>query len=173
MTRDLLTPKDFPFGTKRPSVDSNYFRTFNRDNVSLADIKAAPIEEITTDGIRTVDAHHALDMIIYATGFDAFTGSLLRPEITGRGGVTLRDKWAAGPINYLGLGVSGFPKMFIVVGPGSPFLLSNVILSIEQQVDWLAVMLARARDNGHRLFPPFIESPCDTIKCRKEQSIQW
>ena len=86
-------------------------------------------------------------MIIYATGFDAFTGSLLRPEIVGRGGLTLREKWTAGPVSYLGLGVSGFPNMFIVVGPGSPSLLSNVILSIEQQVDWLVELLDRARQD--------------------------
>ena len=146
-TRALLTPKGFPFGTKRPSVDSNYFSTFNRDNVTLVDIKAAPIKEITPDGIRTDTAQYPLDMIIYATGFDAFTGSLLRPEIVGRGGLTLREKWAAGPVSYLGLGVSGFPNMFIVVGPGSPSLLSNVILSIEQQVDWLVKLLDRARQD--------------------------
>lgn len=144
-TRALLTPVGFPFGTKRPSVDSNYFATFNRENVTLVDIKAAPIEEITPTGIKTSSAEYPLDIIIYATGFDAFTGSLLRPEIVGRGGVTLREKWSAGPVSYLGLGVTGFPNMFVVVGPGSPSLLSNVILSIEQQVDWLAALLAHAR----------------------------
>lgn len=144
VTRDLLTPKGFPFGTKRPSVDSNYWPAFNRDNVTLVDIKSAPIQEITPTGIRTADAHYPLDMIIYATGFDAFTGSLLRPEITGRGGIKLREKWAAGPVSYLGIGVAGFPNMFIVVGPGSPSLLSNVILSIEQQVDWLSSLIEYA-----------------------------
>ena len=144
-TRALLTPVGFPFGTKRPSVDSNYFATFNRENVALVDIKAAPIEKITPAGIKTGSAEYPLDIIIYATGFDAFTGSLLRPEIVGRNGVTLREKWSAGPISYLGLGVAGFPNMFVVVGPGSPSLLSNVILSIEQQVEWLAALLAHAR----------------------------
>ena len=145
VTRDLLTPKGFPFGTKRPSVDSNYWPAFNRDNVTLVDIKSTPIQEITPTGIRTADAHYPLDMIIYATGFDAFTGSLLRPEITGRGGIKLRDKWAAGPVSYLGIGIAGFPNMFIVVGPGSPSLLSNVILSIEQQVDWLSSLIEYAK----------------------------
>ena len=144
-TRALLTPVGFPFGTKRPSVDSNYFATFNRENVALVDIKAAPIEKITPAGIKTGSAEYPLDIIIYATGFDAFTGSLLCPEIVGRNGVTLREKWSAGPISYLGLGVAGFPNMFVVVGPGSPSLLSNVILSIEQQVEWLAALLAHAR----------------------------
>ena len=144
--RDLLTPQGFPFGTKRPSVDSNYFATFNRANVSLVDIKADPIEAIVADGIRTRDTHYPLDIILLATGFDAFTGSLLKPEIVGRGGVTLRQKWADGPVSYLGLSVSGFPNMFIIVGPGSPSLLSNVILSIEQQVDWLTQLIVHARD---------------------------
>ncbi len=147
-TRATLTPQGFPFGTKRPSVDSNYFATFNRPNVSLVDIKANPIEAITASGIRTRDGDHPLDVIILATGFDAFTGSLLKPEITGRDGITLRKKWAAGPVTQLGLSVSGFPNMFIIVGPGSPSLLSNVILSIEQQVDWLAALLRHARDRG-------------------------
>lgn len=148
VTKDLLTPTGFPFGTKRPAVDSNYFQTFNRKDVSLVDIKAAPIEAITADGIRTSDAEYPLDIIIYATGFDAFTGSLLAPQIKGKGGVTLSEKWAAGPVTYLGLGVSGFPNMFIIVGPGSPSLLSNVILSIEQQVDWLCGLLEDACEKG-------------------------
>ena len=148
-TRKLLTPEGFPFGTKRPSVDSDYFATFNRDNVKLVDIKRCPITDITPNGLRTTDQEYPLDIIIYATGFDAFTGSLLRPEITGRDGFTLREKWAAGPQNYLGLGVSGFPNMFVLVGPGSPSLLSNVILSIEQQVDWLSDLISHARSNGH------------------------
>ncbi len=147
-TRKLLTPEGFPFGTKRPSVDSNYFATFNRDNVTLVDIKSSPIKDIIPNGLRTSEQEYPLDIIIYATGFDAFTGSLLRPEIKGRNGVTLREKWAAGPHNYLGLGVSGFPNMFVLVGPGSPSLLSNVILSIEQQVDWLSDLIGFANKKG-------------------------
>ncbi len=162
LTRDLLTPRGFPFGTKRPSVDSNYFQTFNRDNVSLVNIKASPIEMITADGIQTQDATYPLDIIIYATGFDAFTGSLLAPQIKGRGGVTLSEKWGAGPVTYLGLGVSDFPNMFIIVGPGSPSLLSNVILSIEQQVDWLCAFLADARNKG-----------VDVIEASPESEKQW
>lgn len=146
-TRALLTPQGFPFGTKRPSVDSHYFATFNRDNVTLVDIKAAPIKAITPDGIRTADADYPLDIIVMATGFDAFTGSLLRPAISGRGGLTLSEAWNDGPVSYLGLSVADFPNMFIIVGPGSPSLLSNVILSIEQQVDWLAALLGHARDH--------------------------
>ncbi len=144
-TREALTPRDFPFAAKRPSVDSGYFETFNRDNVTLADIRANPIEAITATGIRTSAEHHELDIIVFATGFDALTGSLLRPDIVGRDGVTLREKWSGGPATYLGLMVAGFPNMFIIAGPGSPSLLSNVLLSTEQHVDWIADLLTHVR----------------------------
>ncbi len=145
---EKLTPKGFPFGTRRPSVDSGYFPTFNRANVDLVDISETPIEAITPQGIRTSAAEIPFDVIIYATGFDAFTGSLLKPEIVGRGGLTLREKWSAGPVSYLGIGVHGFPNMFIIVGPGSPSLLSNVLLSSEEQIDWLAALFEFARSRG-------------------------
>lgn len=148
VTREKLTPKGFPFGTRRPSVDSGYFATFNRTNVDLIDISETPIEEFTPQGIRTSAADIPLDVIIYATGFDAFTGSLLKTEITGRGSVTLREKWSAGPTSFLGLGVHGFPNMFIIGGPGSPSLLSNVLLSSEEQIDWLAALFEFARSRG-------------------------
>jgi cyclohexanone monooxygenase len=144
-TREQLMPRDFPFAAKRPSVDSGYFETFNRDNVTLADIRSHPIQEITPTGIRTSAAHHQLDMIVFATGFDALTGSLLRPEIVGRDGVTLAQKWSGGPATYLGVMVSGFPNLFIIAGPGSPSLLSNVLLSTEQHVDWIADLLTHVR----------------------------
>lgn len=147
VTREKLTPRGFPFGARRPSVDSGFFQAFNRDNVELVDIREHPIVEFTPTGIRTTAAHHEFDIIIFATGFDVFTGSLLKPDIVGRGGQTLKQKWANGPVSYLGLGVNGFPNLFIIVGPGSPSLLSNVLLSSEQQVDWLAAMfrIAAAR----------------------------
>jgi cyclohexanone monooxygenase len=122
-------------------VDSGYFQAFNRDNVELADLRESPIVEFSADGIRTSAKTHALDMIIFATGFDAFTGSLLKPNIIGRGGLTLREKWAAGPVTQLGVSVSEFPNMLIVVGPGSPSLLSNVMVSTEEQIDWLADLI--------------------------------
>ena len=146
--RDKLTPKGFPFGTRRPSVDSGYFKTFNRTNVALVDISETPIKEFTAGGIRTTDAEYPLDIIIYATGFDAFTGSLLKPEIVGSGGQTLRDKWAAGPTSFLGIAVNGFPNMFVIVGPGSPSLLSNVLLSSEEQIDWLVALFEHCRAHG-------------------------
>jgi cation diffusion facilitator CzcD-associated flavoprotein CzcO len=145
VTREKLTPKGFPFGTRRPSVDSGYFGTFNRPNVDLVDISETPIKEISPQGIRTSLAEIPLDVIIYATGFDAFTGSLLKPGITGRCGLTLREKWSAGPTSFLGIGVHGFPNMFIIGGPGSPSLLSNVLLSSEEQIDWLAALFEFAR----------------------------
>jgi len=146
--REALMPRGFPFGTKRPSVDSGYFSTFNRDNVTLADLRRDPIERLTETGIATALNHYELDVLVYATGFDAMTGSLLRPEIVGRAGQTLREHWSAGPRTYLGLFVSGFPNMFIIAGPGSPSLLSNVLVSIEQHVDWLADLLVTMKRQG-------------------------
>ena len=146
--REKLTPKGFPFGTRRPSVDSGYFEAFNRDNVALVDISATPIVEFTEHGIRTTMGELDFDIVIYATGFDAFTGSLLAPQIVGRGGLTLAEKWSAGPTSYLGIGVHGFPNMFVIVGPGSPSLLSNVLLSSEEQIDWLIELFEHARREG-------------------------
>lgn len=147
-TREKLVPKDHAFAARRPSVDSGYFEAFNRDNVELADVRAHPIVEFTPEGLRTEDKLHKLDMVIFATGFDAFTGSLLKPDIRGRDGKLLRDKWAAGPITQLGIGVADFPNLLIVVGPGSPSLLSNVMVSIEEQTDWMADMIEAADDRG-------------------------
>ncbi len=146
--REKLIPKDFPFGTRRPSVDSGYFAAFNRDNVALVDISETPIEAFTPAGICTGGTEYPFDIIIYATGFDAFTGSLLKPEVIGRGGVSLREKWAAGPVSFLGIGVHGFPNLFIIVGPGSPSLLSNVLLSSEEQIDWLSELFAYCDAHG-------------------------
>jgi cyclohexanone monooxygenase len=146
--RDKLTPKGHPFGARRPSVDSGYFQAFNRDNVELADVRESPIVEFTATGLRTTAKHHELDLVIFATGFDAFTGSLLKPDIVGRGGLTLRQKWADGPVTQLGVAVADFPNLFIVVGPGSPSLLSNVLVSTEEQIDWLAQLLAHMDASG-------------------------
>ena len=154
VTRAKLLPGDFPFGAKRPSVDSGYFTTFNRDDVTLVDVRTDPIEAVTPTGVRTASGEHPLDVLVFATGFDAMTGSLLRPEITGRDGVTLREHWSAGPRTYLGPFVAGFPNLFIVAGPGSPSLLSNVLLSIEQHVDWLADLLTHLRATGADVFEP-------------------
>ncbi|GAA2011177.1 flavin-containing monooxygenase [Nocardioides kribbensis] len=147
--REKLMPRDFPFAAKRPSVDSGYFETFNRDDVTLADIREDPLQAMTPTGLRTASgAEHDLDVVVFATGFDALTGSLLRPTITGRGGLTLKEKWSAGPVTQLGLCVHDFPNLFIVAGPGSPSLLSNVLLSTEQHVDWIAALLAHLESVG-------------------------
>jgi cyclohexanone monooxygenase len=143
VVRDKLTPKGHPFAARRPSVDSGYFQAFNRDNVELADLRESPIVEFTPEGIRTTAKSHGFDIIIFATGFDAFTGSLLKPEIVGRGGNTLKAKWSAGPVTQLGVSVADFPNMLIVVGPGSPSLLSNVMVSTEEQIDWLAALIRK------------------------------
>jgi cyclohexanone monooxygenase len=146
--REKLVPSGHPFAARRPSVDSGYFQAFNRDNVELADLREFPIQEFTPKGIRTADKEHGFDIVIFATGFDAFTGSILKPRIEGRDGLTLKDKWSEGPITQLGVGVAGFPNMLIVVGPGSPSLLSNVMVSIEEQIDWLAELVAYMDANG-------------------------
>lgn len=144
--REKLMPTTHGFGTRRPTVDSGYFEAFERDNVELADIREAPIVEFTETGIRTTAAEYPLDMVIFATGFDALTGALLKPRITGRGGVTLKEKWAQGPITQMGIGTAGFPNLLIVGGPGSPTVLSNVMVSTEMQVDWLTDLLNHLRE---------------------------
>jgi cation diffusion facilitator CzcD-associated flavoprotein CzcO len=146
---EALVPRDYPIGTKRLCVDTNYYDTFNRDNVTLIDIRTAPIEAITPYGLRTRDETYELDSIVFATGFDAMTGALLAIDIRGRGGRTLSQHWDAGPRTYLGLAVAGFPNFFIVTGPGSPSVLSNMIVSIEQHVDWIADCITSLRRDGH------------------------
>jgi cyclohexanone monooxygenase len=155
---ELLIPKTYPIGTKRLCVDTEYYATFNRDNVTLVDVRASPIEEILPDGLRTRAARYTLDSLVFATGFDAMTGALLKIDIRGRGGLTLRDKWAAGPRTYLGLAVAGFPNLFAITGPGSPSVLSNMIVSIEQHADWIAECLRYLRAQGHGTIEATVES---------------
>jgi cation diffusion facilitator CzcD-associated flavoprotein CzcO len=147
-TAEILCP-DQVIGCKRMCVDTNYYATFNRPNVHLVDLRTAPITRITAQGIQTAAASYELDAIVYATGFDAMTGALMRIDIRGRGGVTLRDAWAAGPQTYLGLGVAGFPNLFTISGPGSPSVLTNMVVSIEQHVDWIADCLAHLVEHGY------------------------
>ena len=147
-TADALTPRDYPIGIKRICVDTGYFETFNRPNVTLVDLRRSPLVAVTPAGVRTTDAEHGLDSIVFATGFDAMTGALARIAITGRDGATLSDKWAAGPRTYLGLMTAGFPNLFLITGPGSPSVLSNMMFSIEQHVEWIADCLAHLRRRG-------------------------
>jgi cation diffusion facilitator CzcD-associated flavoprotein CzcO len=143
---ELLCPQRFPLGAKRLAQDTGYYETFNRDNVTLVDLRATPIEEITPTGLRTSNRAFELDAIVFATGFDAITGAVLSIDIRGRGGRALTDKWADGPRAYLGLAAAGFPNLFVITGPGSPAVLSNVVLSIEQHVDWIADCIAYLRE---------------------------
>ncbi|MBN9510034.1 MAG: NAD(P)/FAD-dependent oxidoreductase [Alphaproteobacteria bacterium] len=151
---ERLTPKDYPIGTKRLCVDNGYFETFNRPNVTLVDLRETPLETITSDGLRTSAAHYRLDSIVFATGFDAMTGTLLGIDITGRDGRTLRDAWADGPCTFLGLTIAGFPNLFTITGPGSPSVISNMMVSIEQHVDWITDCLAHLRARGVTTIEP-------------------
>ncbi|MCC7120607.1 MAG: NAD(P)/FAD-dependent oxidoreductase [Gammaproteobacteria bacterium] len=156
-----LIPTDHPLGTKRLCVDTGYYETFNRDNVTLVDIRAAPIERITPTGIRTADADYPLDMIVFATGFDAITGPLMKLDIRGRDGVSLRDKWADGPRTYLGLTSVGFPNFFMITGPGSPSVLSNMLMSIEQHVDFITDCIAMLEQRGIGAIEPSAQAEAD------------
>ena len=149
-----LMPRGFPYGAKRVCLDSGYYDTFNRPNVTLVNLRREPIERVTETGIRTSERDIPLDAIVFATGFDAVTGPLLRLNIRGRGGLALKEKWAAGPRTYLGLQTHGFPNLFTITGPGSPSVISNMILSIEQHVDWIARCLRDLRERGVETIEP-------------------
>ena len=138
ITAEKLSPRSFPIGSKRLCVDTGYYATFNRDNVSLVDLREEAIEAITPRGVRTAAGDYAVDAIVYAIGFDAMTGALSKIDIRGRDNLALTDAWAAGPRTYLGLMVAGFPNLFLVTGPGSPSVLANMAVAIEQHVDWIA-----------------------------------
>jgi cyclohexanone monooxygenase len=147
---ERLLPRSFPLGTKRLCVDTDYYATFNRPNVTLVDLRKTPIEAVTREGLRTSSAHYPLDTLVFATGFDAMTGALLAIDIRGRGGLSLADAWREGPRMYLGVMAHGFPNLFTVTGPGSPSVLSNMIVSIEQHVDFIADLIAALRARGAR-----------------------
>jgi len=148
-TAELLANIDHPYAAKRPPIDTNYFETFNRANVSLVDVRANPIEAITPEGIRLRDGtEHKLDIIVFATGYDAMTGPLLRLNIRGRNGLELAKVWEAGPRNYLGLQVAGFPNLFTITGPGSPSVLCNMPVCIEQHVEFIGDAIAHMRAHG-------------------------
>jgi cation diffusion facilitator CzcD-associated flavoprotein CzcO len=144
----------YPIGCKRLILDTGYFETFNRDNVSLIDLRKEPIRRITPTGVQTEREHFDADVIVYATGFDAMTGALNRIDIRGRGGALLRDEWTDGPRTLLGLQVAGFPNFFIITGPGSPSVLNNMVMGIEHHVDWIGACLVHLRDRGLRAIEP-------------------
>ena len=155
---ELLAPKDHPFFSKRPPLENGYYETFNRENVTLVDIRRSPIEAITPAGVRTADGEYEVDSIVYATGFDAMTGTLLRLNITGRDGLTLTEKWAEGPRTYLGIASHGFPNLFMITGPQSPSVLSNMPVSIEQHVDWITDCLRHLTERGVERIEPTLEA---------------
>jgi cyclohexanone monooxygenase len=145
---ELLAPKDHPIGTKRLCLDTDYYETYNRDNVTLVDARRTPIEEITATGLRTGEKEYEVDRIVFATGFDAMTGALAEIDVRTRSGTTLKEQWAHGPRTYLGLMVAGFPNLFLITGPGSPGVKSQMILSIEQHTDWIVECLEYMRARG-------------------------
>jgi cyclohexanone monooxygenase len=161
-TAKLLQPNNHPIGSKRICIDTDYFATFNRANVTLVDIKSSPIEEITANAVRAGGRDFEVDALVLATGFDAMTGSVAKIDIRGRNGQTLNQKWAEGPKTYLGLMSAGFPNLFIITGPGSPSVLSNMIVSIEQHVDWIADCVAYMRNHG-----------LETMEADKDSEDKW
>ena len=148
-TAEKLLPRDHPFSSKRALIDTNYFDTYNRDNVDLVDIRHFPIEEITPTGLRTADGQeYEVDTIVFATGYDAMTGTFFNIDIAGRDGRQLREKWSEGPTTYLGLATSDFPNMFMITGPQSPSVLSNMPVSIEQHVEWISDFIEYLREHA-------------------------
>ena len=146
-TAEKLLPTDHPFGSKRALIDTNYFDTYNRENVELVDIRHSPIQEITPKGIRTEDQEFEFDMIVFATGFDAMTGTFFRMDIRGRNDLSLKDRWSEGPKTYLGLQSAGFPNMFMITGPGSPSVLTNMPVAIEQHIEWISNFVEYMREH--------------------------
>lgn len=161
-TAEKLVPRDHPFGSKRTLIDTNYFETYNRDNVELVDIRHAPIEEITPTGIKTEDGEYDVDIIVFATGFDAMTGSFFRMDIQGRDGQRLEDTWSEGPKTYLGLSVADYPNLFMITGPGSPSVLSNMPVSIEQHVEWISDLLEYTREHD-----------IDVVEAGADEQVAW
>jgi cation diffusion facilitator CzcD-associated flavoprotein CzcO len=160
---EKLTPTYY-FATKRIVLDTNYFETYNRDNVTLVDVKNAPIEEVTAKGVKTTEAEYELDILIFATGFDGMTGPLLKMDIRGKEGVSLREKWDNGAQTrtYLGLANAGFPNFFMITGPESPSVLGNMPVAIEQHVEWIADCIEHLRNNG-----------IDTIEATIDAEEKW
>jgi cyclohexanone monooxygenase len=158
---ELLVPKDYPFGAKRLCADTGYYETFNRDNVRLVDIRSTPIREITPAGLRVGDEEIALDVLVFATGFDAMTGALLNIDIRGRDGARFADQWKDGPRSQLGLMSAGFPNLFITTGPGSPSVLYNMVLGNEYHVDWIMDCIAYLDRHRHATIEATAEAEAD------------
>ncbi len=158
VTAEALCPTAFPIGTKRLCVDTNYYATYNKDNVTLVDLNASPLQGITKSGIRAGDVEHEVDVIVFATGFDAMTGALTNIDIKGRDGRSLRSEWSEGPHTFLGLAMAGFPNLFTITGPGSPSVFTNMFVAIEQHVDWLADCIAFMQERDIDVIEASIEA---------------
>jgi cation diffusion facilitator CzcD-associated flavoprotein CzcO len=159
---DALIPTSYPFATRRLCIDTGYYETFTRDNVSLVDLLREPLETIYDHGITTSSGNYEVDCIVLATGFDAITGALGRLDIRGRDNLGLKDKWADGARSYLGLMVSGFPNLFTVTGPQSPSVLSNMFVSIEQHVEWISDCIAY-----------LVKNDADSIEAAGQAEEEW
>lgn len=155
---ELLCPKDHPILSKRICADTGYYETYNRDNVTLVDVKATPIREITPKGVRTSGQEYEFDSLVLATGFDAMTGAIAKIDIRGRNGVQLKDKWAGGPRTYLGIMTAGFPNLFVTTGPGSPSVLYNMVLGNEYHVEWISDCIEHLRRTCNTCIDPTIEA---------------
>ena len=162
-TAERLLPKDYGLGCKRQVLDRDYYDTFNRSDVTLVDLIETPIETITPTGIKTDQQAFDLDVLIYATGFDAMTGALLKANISGRDGQTLNDKWRYGPVAYLGLQMHGFPNLFTITGPGSPSVLCNMLVAIEQHVDWIGDCISYLNEHNLKSIEPSEQAEQDWI----------
>lgn len=164
ITAELLSPRSYPIGTKRICIDTGYFETFNRDNVELVDINASPIQRFVSDGLVVGERKYQFDSIVFATGFDAMTGSLFNVDIKGRDGFSLKKKWYAGPRTYLGLMTASFPNFFMITGPGSPSVKSNMIVSIEQHVDFVTESILHMQKHDMKLMEPDLGAENDWVK---------
>ncbi|WP_431271991.1 flavin-containing monooxygenase [Dankookia sp. P2] len=163
-TAALLTPNDHPIGSKRLCLDTGYYETYNRDNVTLVDVRSDPIARITPQGVRLASGtDYAVDSLAFATGFDAMTGALREIDIRGTEGQALAEAWEGGPLTYLGLMVAGFPNMFMVTGPGSPGVKSQMIHSIEQHVDWITECLGHLRAKGLATIAPTEQAQAEWV----------
>jgi cyclohexanone monooxygenase len=158
VTAEILCPKTHPIGTKRICIDDGYYQTFNRENVELVDISETPIERLTKTGARVDERAFEFDAIVFATGFDAMTGTLFNVDIRGRNGLTLKKKWEAGPRTYLGLMSESFPNLFMITGPGSPSVKGNMMNSIEQHVDLVVDTLIHMQEQGLATMEPELDS---------------
>ena len=158
----------YTIGCKRLAVDTGYYETYNRPNVTLVDVSKSPIERITSAGVHALGREYPLNSLIMATGFDAMTGTLLKIDIQGRGGLRLREKWVEGPKSYLGLCLAGFPNLFTITGPGSPSVLTNMLMSIEQHVDWIVDCVEYLRDRNIAEIEPTLEAENEWVTHNNE-----